>query len=49
MVWEAGQRLYGDRYIIERKLGERGFGVTYLAQKAQNRKRVVIKTLKVNY
>jgi serine/threonine protein kinase len=46
MVWEAGQGLYGDRYIIERKLGEGGFGVTYLAQKAQNRQRVVIKTLK---
>jgi serine/threonine protein kinase len=46
MVWEAGQGLYGDRYIIEGKLGEGGFGVTYLAQKAQNRQRVVIKTLK---
>ena len=46
MVWEAGQRLNGDRYIIEDKLGEGGFGITYLAQKAQNRQRVVIKTLK---
>ena len=46
MVWEAGQGLYGDRYIIEDKLGEGGFGVTYLAQKAQNTQRVVIKTLK---
>jgi len=46
MVWEVGQRLNGDRYIIEGKLGEGGFGVTYLAQKAQNRQRVVIKTLK---
>ena len=46
MVWEAGQRLYGDRYIIERKLGEGGFGVTYLAQKASNGQPVVIKTLK---
>ena len=46
MVWEAGQRLNGDRYIIEGKLGQGGFGVTYLAQKAQNRQRVVIKTLK---
>jgi len=46
MVWTPGQRLYGDRYIIEGKLGEGGFGVTYLAQKAQNRQRVVIKTLK---
>jgi serine/threonine protein kinase len=46
MVWTPGQGLNGDRYIIQRKLGEGGFGVTYLAQKAQNRQRVVIKTLK---
>jgi serine/threonine protein kinase len=46
MVWTRGQRLNGDRYIIEAKLGEGGFGVTYLAQKAQNTQRVVIKTLK---
>ncbi len=46
MVWTPGQGLNGDRYIIEGKLGEGGFGVTYLAQKAQNRQRVVIKTLK---
>jgi serine/threonine protein kinase len=46
MVWEAGQRLNGDRYIIEAKLGEGGFGVTYLAQKASNGQPVVIKTLK---
>ena len=46
MVWTPGQGLYGDRYIIEGKLGEGGFGVTYLAQKASNEQRVVIKTLK---
>jgi serine/threonine protein kinase len=46
MVWTQGQGLNGDRYIIEAKLGEGGFGITYLAQKAQNRQRVVIKTLK---
>src|SRR4028119_726337 len=46
MVWTPGQGLNGDRYIIEGKLGEGGFGVTYLAQKAQNRQPVVIKTLK---
>ncbi|MEG5001129.1 serine/threonine-protein kinase [Microcoleus sp. B4-D4] len=48
MVWTPGQRLNGDRYIIERKIdkGEGGFGATYLAQKAQNSQRVVIKTLK---
>lgn len=48
MVWTPGQKLNGDRYIIERKIdkGEGGFGATYLAKKAQNRQRVVIKTLK---
>jgi serine/threonine protein kinase len=46
MVWTPGEGLNGDRYIIERKLGEGGFGVTYLAQKASNGQRVVIKTLK---
>ena len=46
MVWTPGQGLNGDRYIIEGKLGEGGFGVTYLAKKAQNSQRVVIKTLK---
>ena len=46
MVWTPGQKLNGDRYIIEGKLGEGGFGATYLAKKAQNRQRVVIKTLK---
>ncbi|MCC3433092.1 MAG: GUN4 domain-containing protein, partial [Microcoleus sp. PH2017_04_SCI_O_A] len=46
MVWTPGQGLNGDRYIIEAKLGEGGFGITYLAQKAQNGGRVVIKTLK---
>jgi formylglycine-generating enzyme required for sulfatase activity/tRNA A-37 threonylcarbamoyl transferase component Bud32 len=45
MVWAPGKRLYGDRYTIERKLGEGGFGITYLAKK-HNGKRVAIKTLK---
>ncbi|MDF0552949.1 protein kinase [Kamptonema sp. UHCC 0994] len=46
MVWVPGQRLYGDRYTIKHKIGEGGFGVTYLAKKAQSEQRVVIKTLK---
>ena len=45
MVWTPGQRLNGDRYIIEGILSQGGFRVIYLAQKAQNRQRVVIKTL----
>ena len=46
MVWAPGQGLNGDRYIIEGKLGEGGFGITYLAKEAPNGGRVVIKTLK---
>ncbi|MCF4968251.1 serine/threonine-protein kinase [Nostoc sp. CMAA1605] len=45
MAWASGQKLYGDRYIIEKKLGEGGLGVTYLA-KDKKGNRVVIKTLK---
>jgi serine/threonine protein kinase len=45
MVLPTGTKLYGNRYIIESKLGVGGFGITYLAK---NRKGelVVIKTLK---
>ncbi len=32
MTWTVGQSLCGDRYRIERKLGEGGFGVTYLVR-----------------
>lgn len=51
MVWASGKALYGDRYIIEQKIdkGEGSLGVTYLAVKAQNQQRVVIKTLKDEY
>ncbi|MEP0882803.1 serine/threonine-protein kinase [Trichocoleus sp. ST-U3] len=45
MAWAAGQRLYGDRYIIERPLGQGGVGITYLA-KDRKGNQVVIKTLK---
>ncbi|MEQ9625274.1 GUN4 domain-containing protein [Coleofasciculus chthonoplastes] len=45
MVWVNGQKLHGRRYVIERKLGQGGFGITYLA-KDRKGKPLVIKTLK---
>ncbi|MEH2065771.1 MAG: protein kinase [Nostoc sp.] len=44
MAWNPGQELFGDRYIIERKLGEGGIGITYLARNQSDELRV-IKTL----
>ena len=43
MVWVVGQKVDG-KYTIEKKLGEGGFGVTYLATDS-NGDRLVIKTL----
>ncbi|MBD2607687.1 serine/threonine protein kinase [Scytonema hofmannii FACHB-248] len=45
MAWNPGQPLFGDRYIIERKLGEGGVGITYLAKNRRGELRV-IKTLR---
>jgi len=45
MLWNRGKTLFGDRYTIERKLGEGGIGITYLAKNQQGQLRV-IKTLK---
>ena len=44
MVWLAGQSLKGNRYIIQRKIGSGGFGITYLAQDGKGRQ-WVIKTI----
>ncbi|MBD1939379.1 serine/threonine-protein kinase [Microcoleus sp. FACHB-68] len=44
MVWEPGHVLQDGKYIIEEKLGEGGFGVTYLASDSSD-SFVVIKTL----
>ncbi|MGK7918675.1 MAG: SUMF1/EgtB/PvdO family nonheme iron enzyme [Trichodesmium sp.] len=46
MNWASGDRLQSGQYIIERQLGEGGFGITYLAIKTSTNKKVVIKTLK---
>ncbi|MEA5566455.1 serine/threonine-protein kinase [Anabaena sp. UHCC 0399] len=45
MVWNPGRQLFGRRYIIEKKLGEGGIGITYLAKNKQGQLRV-IKTLR---
>lgn len=44
-MWNPGQSLFGDRYFIERKLGEGGIGITYLAKNKRGELRV-IKTLR---
>lgn len=44
MVWAAGEKLQGNKYTIEKQLGEGGFSLTYLARN-QNNQQVVIKTL----
>lgn len=43
MAWETGKHLRGSQYIIEKVLGQGGFGITYLA-KDDRENRVVIKT-----
>ncbi|MBD2314273.1 GUN4 domain-containing protein [Desertifilum sp. FACHB-1129] len=45
MVLQPGNKLFGNRYTIIRKLGEGGFGITYEAKKSDGSS-VVIKTLK---
>jgi WD40 repeat protein/tRNA A-37 threonylcarbamoyl transferase component Bud32 len=45
MVWNPGHELFGHRYIIQRRLGEGGLGITYLAKNKRGEFRV-IKTLK---
>ena len=45
MVWHRGKSLFGDRYVIEKKLGEGGMGITYLAKNQRSEFRV-IKTLR---
>ena len=44
MVWQKGNKLQGGRYVIEKVLGEGGFGITYQAQHTLLKQWVVIKT-----
>ncbi|MFQ4144962.1 serine/threonine-protein kinase [Chlorogloeopsis sp. ULAP02] len=44
MVWAAGHKLQGDKYIIEQVLGQGGFGITCKARHTFLNNLVVIKT-----
>ncbi|MBG1269649.1 serine/threonine protein kinase, partial [Nostoc sp. WHI] len=44
MPWIAGQQLQGGKYVIEKVLGQGGFGITYKALDIELQRTVVIKT-----
>jgi serine/threonine protein kinase len=48
MAWLPGTKLYGDRYTIIKKLGEGGFGITYLARNPKGQY-IALKTLLDKY
>jgi serine/threonine protein kinase len=45
MIWQKGHKLQGGRYVIEKVLGEGGFGITYKVLHTALQDYVVIKTL----
>jgi serine/threonine protein kinase len=45
MVWNPEDRLFGGRYIVQKKLGQGGFGITYLV-KDRRGQLFAVKTLK---
>ncbi|BAY35819.1 serine/threonine protein kinase [Nostoc sp. NIES-2111] len=46
MPWITGQQLQGGKYVIEKVLGQGGFGITYKALEVDLERTVVIKTLR---
>lgn len=44
MVWQKGHKLQGGRYVIEKIMGEGGFGITYKAKHTLLNQWLVIKT-----
>ncbi|NEU81138.1 serine/threonine-protein kinase, partial [Nostoc sp. UIC 10630] len=44
MPWTTGQRLQGGKYVIDKVLGQGGFGITYKALHIELNRTVVIKT-----
>ncbi|NEO22702.1 MULTISPECIES: AAA-like domain-containing protein [unclassified Moorena] len=44
-TWLPGYRLQNGKYTIEKKLGEGGLGITYLARNNKTGDRIVIKTI----
>ncbi|MHC5674755.1 hypothetical protein [Nostoc sp.] len=44
MPWTAGERLQAGKYVIDKVLGQGGFGITYKALHVELNRTVVIKT-----
>jgi eukaryotic-like serine/threonine-protein kinase len=44
-IWQPGDKIKNDRFEIIQRLGEGGFGITYLAKDNKRDKQIVIKTL----
>jgi eukaryotic-like serine/threonine-protein kinase len=48
MVWQNWHKLQGGRYVIEKLLGQGGFGITYKVRHTGLQDYVVIKTLNLH-
>jgi tetratricopeptide (TPR) repeat protein len=47
-IWKRDETIQNGRFLIKKRLGEGGFGITYLAEEPATGKQVVIKTLNAN-